>query len=113
MIRSFTDRKGSRTVATFAICWLLVWLCMNLLLKGCKNFIVVSYYCLSCMVPILFVNDVNYLLNGYMIWILLTLIVICEGRYKWCEAHLHWLFTCFLSQGMDLEKITQNIKFTP
>ena len=113
MIRSFTDRKGSRTVVTFAICWLLVWLCMNLHLKGCKTIILVSYYYLACMVLILCVTDVNCLFNGYKIWIFLLPIVICEGTYKWCEGHLHWLFTCFLSQGMGLEKTTQNIKFTP
>ena len=127
MIRSVTDRRGSRKVATFAICWLLVWLCMNLLLKGCKTIILVSCYCLACMVPILCVTDVHCLLNGYMIWILLRPIVymradinavrgicinywrngymiwillkhtvICEGRYKGFEGHLHYTHVSYL-----------------
>lgn len=96
MIRSGYGRWGSRKVATFAICWLLVWLCMNLLLKGCKTIILVRCYCLVCLMPFLCVNDINYWLNGYMIWILLKHTVICEGRYKGYEGHLHYTHVSYL-----------------
>ena len=96
-------------VATFAPCMMDVWFCMTLVLRGCKALILVNYHCWVCLVLVLCLTYVKFLYYGFVVWLFLVLIVMCEGTSKWGEVQLlAWelLPACslkvFLSQGWTL-----------
>ena len=83
MIRSYCNRSGPRKVATFALFMLDVWFCQTLVLWGCNLLILGNCHCWVFFVLAMCMICVKNLYHASVDWLLLALMVMCEGTSLW------------------------------